>query len=48
MNNYGQQLTPKEQEEFMSAMDSMDNLDRLEEPEDKKGNEVADCQGELF
>jgi len=44
MNKYGKFLTPAEQREFQKAMDAMD----IEEPKDKKGDEVADKQEELF
>jgi len=47
MNKYGKFLTPAEQREFQKAMDAMEDLE-TKEPEDKKGDEVADKQEELF
>ena len=47
MKDYGKFLSPAEVKEFEKAMDAMEDLD-IEEPEDKKGDEVTDKQGELF
>ena len=44
MNKYGKFLTPAEQREFQKAMEDLET----KEPEDKKGDEVADKQEELF
>ena len=47
MNDYGKPLSQAESTEFTKAIESMEDLE-IKEPEDKKGDEVTDKQGELF
>ena len=47
MKDYGKFLSPAEVKEFEKAMDAMEDLE-TKEPKDKKGDEFADKQGELF
>ena len=47
MTTYGTPLTPAETAEFTQAIDNLDNLD-IKAQDDKRGDEIADKQGELF